>query len=410
MKKSWVNIDKSTLAVAALSLVLISVLCTGSGFPYDVQSLGWWANHIHNNGIGNAYGEPTNNYPPLINYFLWFYNLLFRATGDFKWFKSIVLLVEFVGAFMILSTIENRQKHLLLFCLLIFNISFLYDNILWGQTDGILTTFLFGSLIFAQRKHITISLCFYILAFNFKFQAGVLFPVLALVLLPNMMEKFSFKNLLKWIVVPALLQLLILLPFILTYQLEKVWIVFTESFSKYEYITMNAYNFWTILFHKNEVAWIPDTTAIFGITYKQIGLFLFCISSFFALQPLMKEALKKVRNKANDFNNLDRMLLAASLVFMLFFFFPTEMHERYSYPAIYFIAAWSFRNRRYLPYIIFSGAFFLNMERVLTYLKLENYLIAPFSIWVVAGLYFLLIVILFIEIYKKPKLLNSEMQ
>jgi hypothetical protein len=82
------------------------------------------------------------------------------------------------------------------------------------------------------------------------------------------------------------------------------------------------------------------------------------------------------------------------------------MHERYSHPAIIFVAIYSILTGRYLPYVLVSLAYFLNMEAVLKYLGFHNYGIVPFSPQFVAALYLVAILVLFFDLYKK-KYLNQ---
>jgi len=48
------------------------------------------------------------------------------------------------------------------------------------------------------------------------------------------------------------------------------------------------------------------------------------------------------------------------------------MHERYVHPAIVLMATYSFLSKRYVPFILLSIAYFLNLERICWYLNLHH--------------------------------------
>jgi hypothetical protein len=50
---------------------------------------------------------------------------------------------------------------------------------------------------------------------------------------------------------------------------------------------------------------------------------------------------------------------------MAFFLFPTQMHERYLYPAVAFFGLYAALSGQWTAYLVLSGAFLLNLEQVL---------------------------------------------
>ncbi len=84
------------------------------------------------------------------------------------------------------------------------------------------------------------------------------------------------------------------------------------------------------------------------------------------------------------------------------------MHERYSHPAILFLAVYALFYNRYLPYITGSFAYFLNMEDVLKYLNLHNYSTVFYTNWVISILFLITISILFYDLFKKNTHINED--
>jgi hypothetical protein len=82
------------------------------------------------------------------------------------------------------------------------------------------------------------------------------------------------------------------------------------------------------------------------------------------------------------------------------------MHERYSHPAFLFIIAYSFLRKSYYLYMIFSIAYFLNLEKALRAFDL-HYGIFIFGNRFIAGLYLITIIILFRELMLNTIVINK---
>jgi hypothetical protein len=63
------------------------------------------------------------------------------------------------------------------------------------------------------------------------------------------------------------------------------------------------------------------------------------------------------------------------------------MHERYAHSAFIFITAYAFYRGRYGPYVLFSIAYLLNLERVLEWFELPSYGTLLFDPRLIAALY-----------------------
>lgn len=399
---------------AAVGLIFFTLIffLPNFGHPWDNQCFSSWCSQIQESGLGNAYNQGSD-YPPLIHYFLWGYGKFFdngnKIVENFRYFRIFVLCIEFIGYLLILSYSKNYQNSFFYLIILALNPAVFYDNLIWGQTDGLLTTLLLFSLFAAANQQVIWAIVFYFLAFNFKFQSGVFLPILVLLLLPNILQnRKELKKFILALFIIVLIEIIILMPFILAGKMQDVIRVFKESFSKFPIVTMNAYNFWVHRFG-NDINFEKDNQLVGGLTLKAWGLMLFFISSFFALLPLFIKQLGRwmKRDVLANLQLIDLMLLSAALVNLLFFYFPTEMHERYSYPGLIFIAAYAIRNGHYWAYFLFSLALLLNMERVLTYLQLSDYHIILFNIKFVSIVYLATIVFLFRELYLKNRIFSQ---
>ncbi len=327
---------------------LFFVIMPHNGNSFDMGCWKQWAEYIFKNGLGNVYQSNTD-YLPLFHYVLKIFGLLQgnveNIGRNIHFLKSFTLLFHFVTGFFLISFIKKRiissDKKIVYVLFYLLNIAILYNTVVWGQVDAILTCFVFIASYFAFKKNVLLSLIFLILAINFKLQAIIFLPVIGLMLLPIIISTFSIKNLLKWIFIPFILQIIILLPFILSGTLDKLWFVITGSVGKWPFVSMNAYNIWDFILSGNLYT-MHDNKTFIGISYKQWGLLMFFVTSGIALFPLFKHGYLSVRKKT-DFNfPLEKFLIICGIIPLLFFYFNTQMHERYAHPAFVFLIAYSF--------------------------------------------------------------------
>ena len=132
---------------------------------------------------------------------------------------------------------------------------------------------------------------------------------------------------------------------------------------------------------------------------------MFFATSFIALLPLLRSTLDTVRTGNSELHKFtrERLWLICALVITLFYFFNTQMHERYVHPAFIFIIAYAFYTRKVFPLILFSVAYFLTLEDFLRYLELPNYETLIFNDMFIAWLYAVIIVYLFVMLFRRPQ-------
>ena len=241
--------------------------------------------------------------------------------------------------------------------------------------DSVHSAFVVLSLIFVLKEQPLISLCFFVLALNTKLQSIIYLPVIGLLLLPHFIK--SYHVLLKSLGVILVTQLIILIPFILADSLGGLWKVVVGAEGRHPMVSMNAFNFWYYFFDTDINPAKVDDVTIFalGISYKAWGRALFFIFSTIALLPLLKHCIKWIKNKRlPDTTAYELVFLSAGLITIIFFYFNTQMHERYSHPAIILFFFYAVTSKRYLLYILCSLAYVFNMERVLKAWDFENYI------------------------------------
>jgi len=363
-----------------------------------------WASNDLEQGLSNAYQSWTD-YLPLYHYVLYVFAKIQGSseaiTNHIYQLKYFTLLVEFIAGFFLLKLTcdryKNRNQSVIYSMFYFLNIFMFYNTVAWGQIDGILAGLLFISFFFACKQKIGGSITFFILALNLKLQAIIFLPVIGLMLLPVMTDRFSWKNLVQWLWLPAYIQIFIIVPYLIVGDMDRLWMVVTGSVGRYPAISMNAFNVWS-LFFSGDLTNLSDQITFWGISYHRWGLLMFFTGSFFALFYLLKINVQRLKNIKHVLS-LEKSLLIAGLIPLLFFYFNTQMHERYAHPALVFLAGYSIFSKNYLTFILVSIAYFINMETVLDQFHLFG---MDGSKEICSILYLTAIALLFLELYSNP--------
>jgi hypothetical protein len=83
--------------------------------------------------------------------------------------------------------------------------------------------------------------------------------------------------------------------------------------------------------------------ALGGITWRTIGLFLLAMYAVFLLTIIHQQRFQH------------REFIWAAAIYLGFFMLPTQIHERYIYPAIVFLALAIMQDKRVLPLAVISA-------------------------------------------------------
>ncbi|GAB3878040.1 hypothetical protein GCM10028824_39200 [Hymenobacter segetis] len=387
--------QRATFAV--LFYVLLLLLVPKAGFPGDVDFWVRWASYTFEHGLGNVYQVPDNNYNPLFHYFLWFFGWLMGSVAKIEhyrhWIKVLVLVFDFAGAFWAASLVPERGRRFGLALLLLFNIGYLYNTLIWEQVDAIYTCLVFGAVVWAVQQRTVRSMVCYLLALAAKTQAIIFLPPLLLLWGPLWAHRPW--QLVRGSAAVAVVALLILTPFIwFSWEnyVPRILDINLNATQTYPFVSVNAYNFWFLLAPEAAGGMVVDTMPLAGLTYHNWGLLLFGTASALALLPLLVMVLAQVRARRARYAalptlNMAVVLLGCGLIPLAFAFFNTQMHERYWHAAMLFLAAYGFLRRDYWLLGLVSVAYFLNLEACLRFLELQNYQVLIFKPQFVAGLF-----------------------
>ncbi len=377
-----------TLLLAGLIAYVVLVVCMPNfGHAWDCACWGMWATRMNSQGIASAYTEgSTVNYLPLYLYVLRAYGWLVGTEKIFPYIytlKVVTLLFDVASAIIIASYVKDSKRPWQYVVFALINVGFLYNTYYWNQVDGILTFFILAAFVFADKGRISWSMVCYLLALNFKLQGIIFLPILGMMWL----YRFNWKGVIWGCLGMVLTQTIILIPFIKAGVVANIGDVIFGSVDYYKSISMNAFNFWYLIMNGDLMFVKDNTNFIFGMTHKQFGLLLFLIASAFICIPILKSTIQKLRNKNAQNIETVQWLKAMLLVVMVFFFFNTQMHERYVHPAIVFSTLLAFRYKQYAQWVLISLAYALSLESICKYLQLNNYGTLIFHPKFIASLY-----------------------
>lgn len=390
-----------------LSMIVVTLfLPLQSGFEFDIYCWRSWATYIAEHGLGHIY-ESWANYPPVYLYilkgFTFFFNTPSSIDANIHVLKYITLifhsLLGYILMIWIKPEIKNNSDFPWIMLVYLLNVSILYNGMIWGQVDIIQSFFLFVACYVAYQQKIEWTIFWILLSLNFKVQSIIYIPVLLIMLAPVVLTRFNVANVSKWFSIIVLVQTLLLLPFIFTGNVSNFFHTMIKAVDTFPILSANAFNFWWFFYEWDSLT-ITDQKTLFGITYKSWGLLMFVMSSLAALFPLLKQSYLHIKHKRTMTIDLSFYLLICALIPLLFFFFNTQMHERYSHPFLPFLTAYAIIRKKYLILFLGSLAYFLNLEHVLQFLHVDNYGTVLFDSRVNAALYGCVIALMFYDLYQ----------
>lgn len=395
---------KQAYIICLFVFVLLCFLLPGPG-RFDISFWINWVNGIKVVGLAHAYTVPTLNYNPLYLYVLRAYAALMPDPYDvgvnINYLKIFTLIFDFGAIMLLMWWVKKYGREFFSAFFVLFNIAYLYNTLYWGQVDAIHTTLVFVCFVLAFEKKLVWSVIFFLIAFNTKTQSIIFMPILGLIWLPLL--KGNGMAILKGIAWLVIIQVIIMLPFIVAGTAGAVWQNYIGVVDYNQALSLHAYNFWYVLFWDN--AEVPRLTADantwLGVTYKTWGLVMFFTASVIALFPLLlKSIIKGLRAETFGFADAEQFFLTTALVTVIFFYFPTQMHERYSHPALLFAGAYFVLSKRWVIFLFISYAYLMNLEALDKCWAMRNYKTLIFDARLIGILYALAMIIGVYRLYK----------
>ncbi|MDH4358864.1 MAG: hypothetical protein OEV37_02920 [Candidatus Berkelbacteria bacterium] len=325
------------------------------GFSSDIGLFLYWGERIADEGLAAVYNKNAYyqgvDYPFLIPLATSWLVKAVSGTGFDKAYifkliptaGEIVLLL--ISGFLIVRSKIKYKWLLLVFALIQPPLALVTSA--WGQVDSLLSLSILISFLLIN-KNSYLSTFFLFLGILLKPQA---LPAIAIFFLYFILQKKYKEFALQFILFLGLflISALIFRQFADASFLDP----YIKSVGRYDNSSLNAFNLWWAVYGRG--SW--DISDKFGdiINLRQQGLIIF---SIFFVPVLTYLGFKK--------RSFLELCLVLAYTYLIFFVFPTEIHERYLYPAVVFFALSSLLNKRiFIIFLIISASYLVNVFSVL---------------------------------------------
>lgn len=321
-----------------------------------------WMNAVHQYGVRESYlyGK-DQNYPPLFIFILGLYRWILgglgitASAGNLS-MKILPIAFDMLSLAVLTLTFKKLSsgKRLVLLAVLSFNPGLLVDSAMWGQIDILHSTLMVLSTVLLLCNPLLAGVLFSV-ALLAKFQAIVIVPVIGIVLLRQLYHR-RFRGTFLFVAGLMMAILPVLLYFAANGTLGTMLTnAYGSAVNMYPQLSLNAMNIW---YHLLGDPGTSDATVLFGIvTYKMFGLLLLAIAVVGVAAYLL--LIKEIR--------IPSLLIAGAAVNLAFFMLPTEIHERYSIPALLFLVLVPFFERKWMyAAITFSLTTYVNIAMIMS--------------------------------------------
>ncbi len=369
----------AALWAAAIALRLWILVQPDVVYAWDMALFVSWARGLNELGMQGFYDSGVFcDYPPVLVLLVrgvgWFVGLIVAEPSDYAYqvaLKSLAVAGDFaIGGLLWRegTRLFGESKGLLVCGLYLLNPVAVYDSAVWGQFDSIYTMFLVAAFVLVSRGRWVLVGAAAAFALSAKFQAVAVLPL-------ALLEAFrigAVRGVAKFASGAAVAIILVAAPFIATDTVSQIWNrAYVDVVGQYDSLTHNAFNVWSFAGDPSRTDTTPpveivravagdresvafDESPLLGLTLRRLSMLLFAVA--------VAVVLSLYSRRPGTLNRWG----AAGLLVLSFYLFPTEMHERYAYPALALLAPWAASSRgRERLYWALTIAVTLNLVAVL---------------------------------------------
>lgn len=314
---------RAMLVLAVIAIVKVAVMPFFPGFGPDVGSYQSWAAQIATLGPAHTYQEGYFlDYPPGYLYGLWVAGLVAKgigATGDF--YRVIIegpaIVADFALAILMYALIRRGSRPAMAtiaMLLVALNPALLFDTVVWGQSDSVLTFVTLLSIVSILGEQYEVGWGLAAIGVLVKPQGLMILPVLGLW---TMLET-DFATWIRSGVALIAVAIIGIAPFQIGHEWNWILKLYTSTAAYYHETSVNAFNLMALIGGLRN----SDADTIAGVSYFALGM-----SLLVPLYGFIGWILSRGRTP-------ERLLFAAFFAIFGFFMVAPRMHERYLYPAI----------------------------------------------------------------------------
>lgn len=343
MSKKKVQLSVSNFALFAVAALVLRLILSAfyTGFGTDINCFIGWSNIIFENGLDGFYtSNGFHDYPPGYMYVLWVLGAIRHVLGitDYYSFASIALIklpamiCDIITGYLIYKIAKEKlseYKALICSMFFVFNPAILINSAMWGQVDSVLGLFVLLTVYLLYKRKMPLAYISFCIGFLIKPQMAFVGIILVLAIIEHVfMNDFTWKKF--WYNLgTGILSLVLLVISALPFGLDKVIEQYVATVGSYEYASVNAYNFWTMLGFN----WTDQSTAFLGLTMKTWGT-IFIVLIYALVVFLWFTGWRK------DKKDTTKYFLLSAYAIIGVFTMSVRMHERYMFPALALILAY----------------------------------------------------------------------
>jgi dolichyl-phosphate-mannose-protein mannosyltransferase len=319
------GIDSALITLVALGAVKVGLLPFFPGFGPDVGSYQSWALQIATLGPAHTYQQGYFlDYPPGYLYALWVAGgvaKLFNATGDTLRViaESPAIVADLFLALVMFAFVRRSSRAGVAFAAMLMvalNPAFLFDTVVWGQSDSVLTFTMLLSIISLLEKQYDLCWALAAISVLVKPQGLMLVPVLGWW---TMLET-DIKRWIRCGLVAIAVFAIGIAPFQIGHPWNWILQLYTSTAAYYHETSVNAFNLMALLGGLRQ----PDDEVIGGVSFFTLGM-----SLLVPLYGYIAWILWRRRTR-------ETLIYSAFIAVFGFFLLAPRMHERYLYPALVF--------------------------------------------------------------------------
>jgi len=380
-RRPWVIAAALTgILLVGLAMRVWIVSTPGLGLQDDLRIFSHWSRHLANDGLARFYAtQQFCDYPPLGVLVFYAVGKSTAAIGGGSASEELLHIILKIPACLadlamaLLLFVEARRllgsrAGLGAAALYFLNPVAFYNSAYWGQVDAIYTFFALLAVVLMARRHWYLAGAAVAAGLLAKFQTIAFVPLL----LFETYRLGGWRAIAGKLVAAVALAAVVTTPFTLTGTLgEVLQRGYVNVIGQYKQLSKGAFNTWTLVAPADTTdaaapvvltriaaagqTEIPAGSSwLLALTWRRISLLIYALSvavvlAIYSLRP----------------GPIARYA-AAALLGLAFFLFLTEMHERYAFPALAFLALWAVSGQwRERAYFLLSALLLMNLTFVL---------------------------------------------
>lgn len=342
------------------------------GFQNDMACFYQWSLRVSEVGFHDFYSKDIfSDYPPGYLYILYPIGILLKCLNYEGLLRTHLFILKMpavicdilIGVLIHKYAFEKKPDNINIITMLwLFNPAIILDSSVWGQVDSVFMLPVTIMCIFLSKKKTIPAYFAFAIGILIKPQTLIFTPLILFGIYENVFRSGFKKDIFLKNLFCGLIAIGTLFAAFIPFGIKKVIDLYFTTMASYPYVSVNAYNFWSML----GLNWFPQEELLFNIiAYKTIGsavIPLICIFSTIIF-------IKNIESK-------DRYWTTGTFIIITMFLFSVRMHERYLYPVMIFLFMTYCTSKKKITllfYILFSLLIYANTWHVLRFYSLVRH-------------------------------------